>query len=52
VFGRRGAAGGSSTGLGLDIVRRIARSAGGELALQNAPAGGARITVTLPVREA
>ncbi|MDH2429592.1 HAMP domain-containing sensor histidine kinase [Sphaerisporangium sp. TRM90804] len=43
----RGVSGGSSTGLGLDIVRRAARRAGGSLTLGSAPGGGARVTVEL-----
>lgn len=45
----RGASGGSSTGLGLDIARRTAESAGGGLALGRGPAGGAAIRVRLPL---
>lgn len=37
---RRGASGGGSTGLGLDIVRQAAEASGGSLAVRNAAAGG------------
>jgi signal transduction histidine kinase len=40
---RRGASGGDSTGLGLDIARRIAESGGGGLRIGRSPEGGARI---------
>jgi len=43
----RGASGGGSTGLGLDIARRAAQASGGHLDLTSAPAGGAQIRVTL-----
>jgi signal transduction histidine kinase len=42
---RRGVSGGSSTGLGLDIVRRAAERSGGSLELSSAPRGGARVVV-------
>ncbi len=45
---RRGASTAGSTGLGLDIVTKAARRAGGELTAANTAAGGARVTVTLP----
>jgi signal transduction histidine kinase len=41
---RRGASGGGSTGLGLDIARRTAEVSGGELRISSTPAG---TTVTL-----
>ena len=41
----RGVGGGRSTGLGLDIVRRIATRAGGSLRIDRSDLGGARITV-------
>jgi signal transduction histidine kinase len=42
---RRGASGAGSTGLGLDIVARTARRAGGGLRLDRSPSGGAAIVV-------
>jgi signal transduction histidine kinase len=36
-------------GLGLPICRNILRAHGGDVALSNRPAGGTRVTVTLPV---
>ncbi|MFJ7209261.1 sensor histidine kinase [Streptomyces sp. NPDC098789] len=42
---RRGASGSGSSGLGLDIVRRLAQSTGGSLGLEVPPAGGARVRV-------
>jgi signal transduction histidine kinase len=44
---RRGASGGGSTGLGLDIARRVAQTSGGRLDLATGPAGGARVTLEL-----
>jgi len=35
-------------GLGLPITRQVARAHGGEVTVQNSPAGGARFTMTLP----
>ncbi|MEV4512127.1 HAMP domain-containing sensor histidine kinase [Dactylosporangium sp. NPDC049525] len=45
--GARGVSGAGSTGLGLDIARRTAEAAGGTLAVDRSPLGGARVTVTL-----
>jgi signal transduction histidine kinase len=44
---RRGASAGGSTGLGLDIVRRMAAAAGGAVVIGRGPGGGARIEVHL-----
>ena len=44
---QRGASLGGSTGLGLDIARRVARSSGGRMELSTGPAGGARVTLEL-----
>src|SRR5262249_56718327 len=40
---RRGASGGGSTGLGLDIVRRAAESSGGAVRISRGTLGGARV---------
>lgn len=44
---RRGFSGGGSTGLGLDIARRTARSSGGDLKLAASAVGGAKVIVEL-----
>ncbi len=44
----RGRSGGASTGLGLDICRRVAEEAGGSFALGTAPGGGAVVELALP----
>ena len=44
----RGSSGRGSTGLGLDIVRRIASEANGSLLMLTRAAGGARVQVELP----
>jgi signal transduction histidine kinase len=41
----RGRSGAGGTGLGLDIVRRIARRAGGGISVARSPIGGARVVV-------
>jgi signal transduction histidine kinase len=38
---------GAGAGLGLAIARRLAHAHGGEIAAENRPQGGARVTVTL-----
>ncbi|HEX7307978.1 HAMP domain-containing sensor histidine kinase [Lentzea sp.] len=44
---RRGASGGGSTGLGLDIARRAAEGTGGSLHVDRGPLGGARVQLRL-----
>jgi signal transduction histidine kinase len=44
----RGRSGAGSTGLGLDIARRTAEAAGGQLLLADRPAGGASIVLAMP----
>lgn len=44
----RGVSGAGGTGLGLDIARRTAESAGGSLAVGPSPLGGARVSIRLP----
>lgn len=44
----RGTSAAGSTGLGLDIVSRLSRAAGGSLTIVNRSGGGARIRVDLP----
>jgi signal transduction histidine kinase len=43
----RGASGGGSTGLGLDIVRRTAEASGGRITLGQSASGGVEVTVEL-----
>jgi len=45
---RRGASGSGSTGLGLDIVHRVAEDAGGSVQLGSSVLGGLEVTVRLP----
>jgi len=47
----RGRSTADSTGLGLDIVRRAAIAAGGELAISSSPSGGMLVVVTLGVAQ-
>jgi len=47
---RRGSSSEGSTGLGLDIVARVARSTGGKVVIDRSALGGARITMTLTPR--
>jgi signal transduction histidine kinase len=44
---RRGQSGAGSTGLGLDIARRIAEESGGTLAIGQSPSGGGRVALSL-----
>jgi signal transduction histidine kinase len=44
----RGTSSAGSTGLGLDIASRAADAAGGELRVERAPLGGARLVLDLP----
>jgi signal transduction histidine kinase len=43
----RGTSGAGSTGLGLDIARRVAQASGGQLRLGDGPDGGAVVTLVL-----
>lgn len=45
--GERGVSGGGSTGLGLDIVRKTAKAASGEVVTSDRPSGGAVVRVYL-----
>jgi signal transduction histidine kinase len=47
----RGASGGGSTGLGLDIARRAAERTGGVMEIGNRPSGGARVSVRFGVAQ-
>lgn len=47
----RGASRAGSTGLGLDIARRAAEAAGGGLAIDRSPLGGARVTFDVPLAD-
>lgn len=46
----RGRSGSGSTGLGLDIARRVAEAAGGEVVLDRSDLGGLLVVVVLPAR--
>jgi signal transduction histidine kinase len=46
-YAARGTSGGGSTGLGLDIARRISEASGGSLTVGRSPRGGAAITLAL-----
>jgi signal transduction histidine kinase len=48
---KRGHSGANSSGLGLDIVRRAAIAAGGELVIASSPSGGMLAVVTLGVAQ-
>lgn len=45
---RRGASGGGSTGLGLDIARRMAEATGGDVRIDRSALGGAQVQIWLP----
>lgn len=47
----RGRSGGTSTGLGLDIARRVAESAGGRLSVGRSELGGAAVTLDVAAAE-
>lgn len=47
---RRGVSGSGSTGLGLDIARRVAASLGGQLVIERGALGGARVAIFLSSR--
>jgi signal transduction histidine kinase len=49
---RRGASGGGSTGLGLDIARQTAEASGGSLTVRNQPGGGQVVVELGPPRSA
>jgi signal transduction histidine kinase len=49
---RRGASGGGSTGLGLDIAHRMATAAGGDVRIDRSTLGGAQIQIWLPAARA
>ncbi|MEX1038199.1 MAG: HAMP domain-containing sensor histidine kinase [Acidimicrobiia bacterium] len=46
----RGSSGAGSSGLGLDIVRRLARNADGSMRLGSSHSGGARVVLELPLQ--
>ncbi|MEV0402909.1 HAMP domain-containing sensor histidine kinase [Actinoallomurus sp. NPDC050550] len=45
---RRGSSGGGSTGLGLDIARRMAEAIGGDVRIDRSALGGAQVQIWLP----
>src|SRR5262249_60005328 len=47
---RRGASGGGSTGLGLDIARRAAEGSGGAVRISRSAPGGARVWLPVGAR--
>jgi signal transduction histidine kinase len=47
----RGVSGADSTGIGLDIARKLAADTGGELRIDRSELGGARVVLTLGVVE-
>lgn len=47
---QRGISSAGSSGLGLDIVARVAREGGGRMLIERSSAGGAQVTVLLPQR--
>ncbi|MBT8212761.1 MAG: HAMP domain-containing histidine kinase, partial [Acidimicrobiia bacterium] len=49
---QRGVSGAGSTGLGLDIARRIAEQAGGALEIGGSSDGGAQVVLTIPLAAA
>ncbi len=49
---RRGVSGAGSTGLGLDIARRLAEKTGGSMRLGRSPLGGAQIELELRLEQA
>ena len=42
----------TGTGLGLPIVDRVVRNHGGKVEIDDAPSGGARLTLALPIKRA
>ncbi len=48
AFGERGTTPADGTGIGLAFVRLLIERAGGRIALETSPLGGARFVVTLP----
>jgi signal transduction histidine kinase len=48
AMAERGLSSGGSTGLGLDIVARLAHTGGGEMTIGTSETGGGRVTVTFP----